>query len=62
MTEGLAFHCLSQQAFDTVFHAIDMAYVHRDELQVERDRMQAFIEKRDMLGDYQREVQFGESE
>ncbi|ULH30848.1 hypothetical protein [Leptospira weilii] len=53
LTEGLFFHALSQRAFDEIMTAIDKAYV-------DRDNLLRFLQKRELIGDFERELQYGE--
>ncbi|PJZ51510.1 hypothetical protein [Leptospira adleri] len=53
ITEGLFFHALSQRSFDEIMTAIDKVYVDRDSLV-------RFLQKRELVGDFEREIQFGD--
>lgn len=59
-TEGLYFQALTQKSFDDLFVAIDFTFVERDALKLERDVLLEFLKKRDLLGDYERELQHPE--
>ncbi|EIE01420.1 hypothetical protein LEP1GSC185_3919 [Leptospira licerasiae serovar Varillal str. VAR 010] len=52
-TEAIAFNQLTHNTFDTIFSDIDRVYK-------ERDKFRRFISKRELLGDFQKEDQFGD--
>ncbi|TGM87943.1 hypothetical protein [Leptospira licerasiae] len=53
LTEAIAFNKFTHETFEKIFSDIDKAYK-------ERDKFQNFIAKRDLMGDFLKEDQFGE--
>ncbi|EMN89889.1 hypothetical protein [Leptospira weilii] len=55
LTEGLYFQKLSHRVFDEILQSIDRIYI-------DRDRLLEFIVKEDLLGDYEKFLQFGQGD
>ncbi|WP_244243472.1 hypothetical protein [Leptospira andrefontaineae] len=53
LTEAIAFNKFTHETFEKIFSDIDIAYK-------ERDKYRHFISKRDLMGDFLKEDQFGE--
>ncbi|WP_078125841.1 hypothetical protein [Leptospira alexanderi] len=55
LTEGLYFQKLTHRVFDEILQSIDRTYI-------DRDRLLEFIVKEDLLGDYEKFLQFGQGD